>query len=42
MLESTTKNSLINPINELERKQDKNSIWRKKVNLELEDKYKNF
>lgn len=37
---SQPKNSLINPINELERKQDKNLIWRKKVNLELKGNYK--
>ncbi len=37
---SQPKNSLINPINELERKQDKYLIWRKKVNLELKGEYK--
>ena len=37
---SQPKNSLIRPINELERKQDKNLNWRKKVNLELKSKYK--
>ena len=34
------KNSLIKPINELERYQDKDSIWRHKVNNELKTKYK--
>ena len=34
------KNSLIKPINELERYQDKNSIWRCKVNNELKNNYK--
>ena len=33
-------NSLIKPINELERIEDKNLIWRKKVNNELKYKYK--
>ena len=34
------KNSLLKPINELERYQDKDSIWRHKVNNELKTKYK--
>jgi D-glycerate 3-kinase len=33
-------NSLIKPINELESLDDKNLIWRKKVNYELKNKYK--
>ena len=31
---------LIKPINELERQEDKNLIWRKKVNYELKNNYK--
>jgi D-glycerate 3-kinase len=31
---------LIKPVNELEKKEDKSLIWRKKVNNELKDKYK--
>jgi len=34
------KNSLIKPINLLERLEDKNLIWRQKVNYELKNKYK--
>ena len=34
------KTSLIKPVNELERKEDKNLVWRKRVNHELENKYK--
>ena len=34
------KKDLINPINELEKKDDKKKIWRQKVNLELEKNYK--
>jgi len=34
------KSSLIKPINQLERLEDKNLIWRKKVNYELKNKYK--
>ena len=34
------KNSLLKPINELERKKDKNLIWRQKVNEELQKRYK--
>ena len=33
-------NSLIKPINLLERLEDKNLIWRKKINYELKNKYK--
>ena len=35
-----SKSSLIKPINELERKEDKNLIWRQKVNYELQKNYK--
>ena len=34
------KTSLIKPVNELERKEDKNLVWRKRVNHELKNKYK--
>jgi len=34
------KNGLIKPTNELERLEDKNLVWRKKVNYELKNKYK--
>ena len=34
------KSSLIKPINQLERLEDKNLIWRQKVNYELKNKYK--
>ncbi len=35
-----SKKELIKPINTLEKKYDKDSIWRKKVNFELKSKYK--
>ena len=34
------KTSLIKPVNELEREEDKNLVWRKRVNHELKNKYK--
>ena len=34
------KTSLIKAVNELEREEDKNLVWRKRVNHELENKYK--
>ncbi len=37
---SQQKSSLIKPINPLERLEDKNLIWRQKVNYELKNKYK--
>jgi D-glycerate 3-kinase len=37
---SQKQNSLIKPVNELERIEDKNLIWRKKVNYEIKTNYK--
>ena len=38
---NTAKNKdLIKPINTLEKQEDKNSIWRKRVNMELKNDYK--
>ena len=40
MLKAQKKTSLIKPVNELEREEDKNLVWRKRVNHELKNKYK--